>query len=56
MLPEIADAQRRVMNHFALFQFLVAKNRAQEGTLPGAIATDEADFDVVNQRDFGTIQ
>ena len=56
MLAEVTDPQRGVVDHLAFLKFLVAQDCAQKRTLAGTVAADETDFDVVNDRDFGTVE
>ena len=49
MLAQVADSQQRMVNHLALFQFLVSQQDSKQCRLAGTISSDEADFDIINK-------
>ena len=54
VLPKITDLQIGMPRHLATVEFFFAQHHAQERTLPGPVAADEPDFDVVVDGGIGT--
>ncbi len=56
MLAEVAEPQRRVAEHLAGVQLLLAEEDAEQGALAGPVAADEADLDVVRDGGVGVVE
>jgi hypothetical protein len=56
MLAEVANTERWMMDDFPFFQLFFTQQELQQGRFSCAIASDESDFDIVNQRQLSVIQ
>ncbi len=56
VLPQIAEPQLRMADDFAPLEFFFAQQHAEQRALAGAVAADEADLDVVDQRHLGIVE
>ncbi len=56
VLPQVAQPQFRVADHFAAVEFLFAQEHAEQRRLARSVAAHETHLDVVNQRRLGPVQ
>ena len=56
VLAQISQPQLGMADHFALVEFFIPQQHAQQRRLAGPVAPDEADFDVVDDRGFGAVE
>jgi hypothetical protein len=56
VLPQVAQPQLRMANHFAFVQLFVAQQNAAQGRLARAVAADKSHFVGVGDRHLGAVE
>ena len=56
VLPQIADLQLGMPDHFATVELFFPQQNSQQRTLARPVPADEPDFDILSQRRFRSIE